>query len=264
MSLALEQTQTCAELAQPGRKLEPLPAAAGAPEDEESAPSTEFGSDAASESDCSDEDCADDLASPFSVEDTMLIFDWDNTMLPTTWLEEQGLGLDRHSEPTQAQREQLREMAEHARQTLQIAKTHGKVVLVTNAEHGWVELSCKKFLPELCASLEGVKILSARSTYERQGVQQPAEWKYLAFESEVDDFIRDDRHKNIISIGDSPHERQALIRVAERLPDSRAKALKLMERPGLGQLVREHQLIGGCLRDIVRYDGSLDLCIQRP
>jgi len=235
-------------------------------EDVESIPSTEFGSDA-SDSDCGEDDCDSSAASPFSTEDTILIFDWDNTMLPTTWLEEQGLGLDERSVPSEEQCNLLREMAEHVRQTLQIAKIHGKVVLVTNAEHGWVEMSCKKFMPQLLPSLQGVKILSARSTYERQGVALPSEWKYLAFESEIDGFcemFRSGRQKNIISIGDSLHERWALIRVAERIPNSRAKALKFMDRPDLGQLLQEHQIISDCLTDIVRYDGSLDLCIQRP
>jgi len=237
-------------------------------EDEESVPSTEFGSDV-SDSECGGDEAANsDDNSPFSVEDTLLIFDWDNTILPTTWLEEQGLCLDDNSIATEEQREQLRTMAEYARRTLQLAKTYGKVILVTNAEHGWVELSCKKFMPELYRSLqEGIKILSARSTYEQLGVAQPSEWKYLAFAREIDGFYEmfsGDRQKNIISIGDSPHERWALIRVAERLPNSCAKALKFMEKPELGQLLREHELISGCLEDIVRYDGSLDLCIQRP
>lgn len=263
MACVFDQTTSCPTIHQLGKDLAPLVAT----EDEESVQSTAFASDA-SDSDCSEDESDCGSASPFSFEDTMLIFDWDNTILPTTWLEERGLRLDgRGPSPTEEQRAQLRAMAEHARNTLRIAKTHGKVVLVTNAERGWVELSCEKFLPELYPSLQGVKILSARSTYERLGVAQPSEWKYLAFESEIDGFYErrsGDRQKNIISIGDSPHERWALIRVAERLPNSCAKALKFMEKPELGQLVREHQLIGGCLGDIVRYSGSLDLCIQRP
>mmetsp|Transcript_21142 Transcript_21142/g.66122 ORF Transcript_21142/g.66122 Transcript_21142/m.66122 type:complete len:263 (+) Transcript_21142:100-888(+) len=262
MACIFDQTESCAVLDQFGKAVSPLVV-----EDEESVPSTEFGSDAASDSDSSEDDCDCGSASPFSVEDTILILDWDNTMLPTTWLEEQGLGLDEQSILSEEQVNLLEAMAEHARQTLHIAKTHGKVVLVTNAEHGWVELSCQKFMPRLLPSLQGVKILSARTTYERQGVAQPAEWKYLAFASEIDGFCElfgSERQKNIISIGDSPHERWALIRVAERIPNSRAKALKFMERPDLGQLVQEHQIISDCLSDIVRYDGSLDLCIERP
>merc|ERR1719331_1923557 len=128
------------------------------------------------------------------------------------------------------------------------------VVLVTNAERGWIELSCQKFMPTLYPHIESVKILSARSTYEQQGVTSPFEWKYLAFESEIHhfyDLFADDQRKNVISFGDSAHEREALIRVTEHLPSCRTKSLKFVERPEVEQLVKEHELISGCFKHIV-------------
>merc|ERR550532_3221374 len=106
-------------------------------------------------------------------------------MLPSTWIQEQGLSLDEDSQPTEEQRAQLQKVAERAAQTLCVAKRHGKAILVTNAEHGWIELSCQKFMPSLYPFLLDVKILSARSMYEHQGVASPFEWKYLAFEHEI-------------------------------------------------------------------------------
>ena len=38
-----------------------------------------------------------------------------------------------------------------------------EVVLITNAERGWIELSCQKFLPTLFPVLESVKASSAHS-----------------------------------------------------------------------------------------------------
>lgn len=38
-----------------------------------------------------------------------------------------------------------------------MAKQLGTVVLITNAERGWIELSCQKFLPTLFPALESVK-----------------------------------------------------------------------------------------------------------
>lgn len=236
-------------------------------EDAESDPSTEFGSDGAA-SELSDDDYGGGNLVQFAAEDTILIFDWDDTLLPTTWIEQQGLCLNEYSVPSLAQESQLQEFAEHAVQTLQIAKAHGTVLLVTNAEHGWVELSCQKFMPSLYPYLRDVKILSARSTYEQQGVAAPSEWKYLAFQSEIDgfcEFLAGDRRKNVISIGDSLHEREALIRVAERMPSSCCmKAVKLMTRPEVEQLQQQHELISGCFHDIVNHDGNLDLSIGNP
>jgi len=213
----------------------------------------------------SDDDCESNAPPKFPIEDTILIFDWDDTVLPSTWIQEQGLRLDDESVPTEEQMAVLGSLAELAEQTLTIAKRHGKVVLVTNAERGWIELSCQKFVPALQPVLEDVKILSARSMYEQHGVTSPFEWKYLAFENEIHNFyelIPDDHRKNIISFGDSAHEREALIRVTERMQKCCTKSMKFVERPEVEQLMKEHQLISGCFKEIVNHEGNLDLCIR--
>lgn len=234
-------------------------------------PSTELGSgeelgSASSDTDSDDE--SEDGSTPlFFAEDTILIFDWDDTVLPSTWIQEQGLRLDEGSVVSDEQEAILRGLSDRVAKTLSIAKCHGKVVLVTNAEHGWIELSCQKFMPSLLPALEDVKILSARSTYERQGVASPFEWKYYAFEAEIGRFCKGtpaDRRKNVISFGDSAHEREALIRVNDRLENCCVKSLKFVERPSVEQLFKEHELIGGCFRHIVNHDGNLDLCIRCP
>lgn len=235
-------------------------------EDDDSAPSTELGSGSGDSSDSEASDDDEDNSIPaFAPEDTILIFDWDDTVLPSTWIQEQGLRLDDDSVLTDGQLAQLNTMAQYATNTLQVAMRFGKVVLVTNAERGWIELSCQKFMPSLCPLLESVKILSARSTYEQQGIASPFEWKYLAFESEITEFytvLGSDHCKNVISFGDSAHEREALIRVTERISNCCTKSLKFVERPEIEQLLKEHELISGCFRHIVNHHGNLDLCIR--
>jgi len=236
--------------------------------DIQSDPSTEIASDL---SDCegsdgmsvdSDEEDADEAK--FAVADTLLIFDWDDTVLPTTWIGAQGLGLAEESVPTKEQMAQLEKVAQHASATLTAAKRYGTLVIITNAERGWIELTCQKFMPSLYPALEGVRLLSARSTYEPQGIASPFEWKYLAFEEEIRCLIDDagDRMRNVMSFGDSAHEREALIRATEQMPSCRTKSLKFAERPEIDQLLKQHALISGCFDHIVNHDGNLDLCIR--
>lgn len=215
-------------------------------------------------SECSDDDW-DSWTTPLSVSNTITIADWDDTILPTTWLEAQGLRLNDKSKPTEEQMGYLQAMAQQAMHTLEIAKMHGTVVLVTNAEEGWVQLSCQKFMPSLYASLQDLKIISARSTYERQGVVSASEWKYLAFKSEVHRFCEScitDERTNIISVGDSPYERAAVIRVANCLPNACVKSLKFAGHPDVDLLLKQHELISGCFHELVNYEGNLDLCIR--
>jgi hypothetical protein len=198
-------------------------------------------------------------------DETLLILDWDDTLLPSTFIQQQGLKLTEDSVPNSVQWEQLKELSFKAARTLRLAKREGRVVLVTNAEKGWVELSCMKFSPWLYPFLEGLKIVSARAEYEHLGIPSPSEWKYRAFSSEISNWntwVPSNPVTNVISIGDAGHERQALLRAAAGVPQCEAKSVKLCERPGVPQLLKQHELLGVCLRQIVRHDGSLDLCFK--
>jgi len=202
----------------------------------------------------------------FSVQETVLIFDWDDTVFPSSWVQDQGLRLDGESQLTESQQAELGELARLAAETLSLAKRLGTLVLVTNAERGWIELSCQKFMPALCPLLENVKLLSARTEYETPAVNSPFEWKLRAFESEISRIYLAEhdghRRKNVVSVGDSSHEREALIYATANLPNCRTKSLKLVERPGVEQLHKQHMLLVRCFRRVVHHDGNLDLCIR--
>lgn len=205
---------------------------------------------------------------PFTFEETVFIFDWDDTLLPSAWLQGQGLNLSEDSTVNELQRQQLSQAADAAAEALRAAKKHGTVVLVTNAERGWIELSCQKFLPTLVPSLENLKLLSARTTYESPARPSPCDWKLCAFESEIgrvfgqDALASHQQRKNIFSLGDSIHEREALFRATASLPNCRSKSLKFMERPDIDQLCKQHSLIAGCFERLVHHDGRLDMCIR--
>lgn len=201
----------------------------------------------------------------FSAEETFIIFDWDDTMLPSSWVQEQGLRLDRDLELSTQQQEELGELARQVAETFRLAKQFGTVVLVTNAERGWIELSCQRYMPSLYPSLKDVKLLSARSEYECPD-STPFEWKLMAFQSELGRIFAPDetgsRRKNVLSFGDSVHEREALIHGTASILNCRTKSLKFTERPGIGQLRKQHTLVARCFHRIVHHDGNLDLHIR--
>jgi len=200
----------------------------------------------------------------FSAEETIMIFDWDDTVLPSFWVLSEGLRLDADSVPSPACQEQLADLARFAAKTLSIAKKLGTVVLVTNAERGWIELSCLKFLPALHPSLESVKIISARSDYESPTNASPFDWKLKAFTREIERVLLSGpcSRRNVLSIGDSAHEREALINATATIPNCRTKSLKFVERPTIDQLCKEHLLMSSCLERVVHHEGNLDLSIN--
>ena len=72
-----------------------------------------------------------------------LIFDWDDTLLPSTWLASQGFRLDFPAELPQDIILALSEHDQHVYKVLQKAMTFGNVVIITNAEK--IVLTGKKF-----------------------------------------------------------------------------------------------------------------------
>lgn len=205
----------------------------------------------------------------FEKDETVLFFDWDDTVLPSTWVQQQGLRLDGAGNLTWLQREQLRKTADAASETLRLAKQLGTVILVTNAERGWIELSCQKFLPTLFPSLESVRMLSARTAYET-AQSTPLEWKLRAFDREIhrvfgaEVLAAPSRRKNVLSFGDSVHEREAVVRATAQWPNCRSKSLKFVEQPHISQIYQQHELISTHIARIVDHDGNLDFCVRCP
>jgi len=225
----------------------------------ESTWSTEIASDGA----CSprDPDTGDEFEAPeaFHRDETLVIFDWDDTIFPTSWFWGQGQGL--HLKPSsisENDRGELAVLGQLAKEALEIAQTKGTVVIVTNAEAGWIQMSCEKFLPSLLGSLTNVKIVSARSTYEPLGITKPSEWKYHAFKSEIDSFCKLRNRTNIVSIGDSEHERDALFRATTCKSHCSSKSVKFIDRPTLGQLSRQHKAFRGEFCEVVAQYGDVD------
>jgi len=207
-----------------------------------------------------------DSCSEGSVE-TLLFFDWDDTLFPTSWLLQQrlcdvaGVGEAMVNDDQQAL---LQKMADGVSRMLQEALQIGTVVIVTNAEQGWVEMSCSKWMPSVAHLLQNVRIVSARSTYESKS-WSPTEWKRLAFVCEAELFYgatTDRQPRNIISLGDSLHEQLALMAMSEGMPNCYRKSLKFLPSPTIGQLIEQHEFVSGCLLDVAEQSDDLDVEIE--
>ncbi|EPR64645.1 hypothetical protein TGME49_271960 [Toxoplasma gondii ME49] len=201
----------------------------------------------------------------FSRQETVFIFDWDDTLLPSSWISQKGLTLESAESEVCLWRMKLAQTAMWAEQTLFTARSLGQVIIVTNAESGWIDLSCSKFLPELREMLNCFPIVSARSMYESAWCNTPFMWKEAAFMHELQRHFRmESKRWNVISVGDSTHEREALLTVCSRLRKMyhvTTKSLKLLESPAVEELHSQHELMSKCLAAVARHKGNLDLCI---
>lgn len=190
---------------------------------------------------------------------SVIVFDWDDTLLASSFLSGKGYRLDSAVIKSDVDA-QLKELEVVVTNVLTMALKHGEVIVITNAETGWVELSAQKFIPAVLPLLKNVKVVSARSTYEEMFPDAPLKWKYYAFQERLSGFFADTKkQKNIISFGDSYVEREAVRAVTKGVPFTRTKSVKFAERPSMEQLRRQIELVTNCFQYIHNHEGDLDL-----
>ena len=95
-----------------------------------------------------------------------------------------------------------------AARLLEVSKTCGQVLIITNAAECWVELSAQRFMPITAKVIKNIEIISARTKFENELPRQYQEWKNRAF-LETKDKLEMNAITNIIALGDNIFEIEA-------------------------------------------------------
>jgi len=198
-----------------------------------------------------------------SKQKTVIFWDWDDTLLCSSFLSSEGYRLDSCMNGADDLMRQLKDLETSVIKVLERSMLRGEVHIVTNAETGWVQLSAQKFLPGVLPLLNKIQIVSARSTYEAMFPDSPLKWKYCAFQERLGTLLQaTEINKHIISFGDSHVEREAIRAVTKDCPSTITKSIKFAERPTIEQLQRQVELATDCFGYIHSHNGDLDLCMS--
>jgi len=202
-------------------------------------------------------ECAVDDRAP---DTPLILLDWDDTVLPTTYLTRLGVGLE--TEVPADLSDALEEYEWLVVKTLRDLQAIGKLVVVTNAEEGWVTMTVDKFLPGLRPILAETQCISARSLFEPRGYETPVEWKEETFAYVAQRHFGSDMHDRVVvSIGDSKHEREAVQRLSWRLGVV-TKSVKLQIFPDLDILQREHEIFQAQIQSVFAHKGPMDIQVS--
>eukprot|EP00928_Gymnodinium_smaydae_P038650 TRINITY_DN26614_c0_g1_i1.p1 TRINITY_DN26614_c0_g1~~TRINITY_DN26614_c0_g1_i1.p1 ORF type:complete len:479 (-),score=51.76 TRINITY_DN26614_c0_g1_i1:28-1338(-) len=239
----------------------------------------------------------------FKPDETIIFFDWDDTLFPTTWIKQQGHCISRTSSDTSVSptSSSLRAHESAVIALLKIAAELGKPVIVTLGQADWIERSISQYMPKLHGVLKslGIDIIFAREALRRrtlngvvlEGLDPWQRLKREAMKKALTQFYSRRRHqswKNCVSIGDSCIERDALRDLAftrtqfsahGREKPVRCKTVKLVDCPTIESLTMEIELLASCLPALVHHDGDfsyefqgdadessllMDLAVQTP
>lgn len=230
----------------------------------------------------------------FKPQDTVILFDWDDTLFPTWFVVNVILPCspkteDAHrwqdSQPlpeTSPFLEPLRRHAETVKHVLLEALQAGRVGIVTLAQRPWVESSALRYLPGLDLP-QMLQDLDIPVIYARECLK-----KHMTAKAQVEEGVclftmakqeamkkvlkklygKNAAWKNVLSIGDSTVERNAITEVlwahedgeTNRMPS--CKTVKLMEEPSVEQLNAQLLLLSMWLRSMASHHDDFDVVMD--
>ena len=129
---------------------------------------------------------------------TLIIFDWDDTLFPSRWFIDESLSEND---------KQIKYIDTHISTLLKYFRIFGNIIIVTNASLQWIK-KCMSMLPKVKKTIKkyDIQIISARDKY-MDATSNYTIWKELTFGA----IMSNSKYNNIISIGDSNYEYNALI-----------------------------------------------------
>jgi len=208
---------------------------------------------------------------------TIIIFDWDDTLCPSTAMRPFG-NFDRNghlrAKLSSETKNELKMLSDVVIPLLRTAQTLGKVILVTNAKSPWVDMSCQHYLPSLQALMKDIPIIYALELVKANGGLEGfdkdtgcllTETKARAMREAVTKFYSQypgQSWKNIVSIGDAFFEHDAIRQVVgekKQEKPCRTKTIKLLEGPTIAGLVVQLSIVNTWLPKITRANHHVEI-----
>ena len=170
---------------------------------------------------------------------SIIIFDWDDTLLPTSFLNSKGT-YNAFRQITRDERQRLLELENLVLQLLTLSVKKGDVYIITNADKKWVENSSKIFYPSISNILKKIKIISAKNKYQKRYPSRI--WKIKAFINLANN-IDLQKITNIICSGDSAFEIEAARILATKFTEAFIKTIKFKEKPELDEVFKQIRFV---------------------
>lgn len=182
----------------------------------------------------------------------LVILDWDNTLFPTTWINENNIDLNN----LDIKKKYFNKLDNLISILLLEIIKYSEIMIITNALPEWITICTDKVLPKTKKILKhhNIKIISARKNYKKIS-NNINDWKKFAFIDEIDLNI-----KNIISIGDDLYEYNALINLDSDNNDSKfLKSIKFIYRPTIFNIYSQLDILIYNIKKIILTKNHLDL-----
>lgn len=185
---------------------------------------------------------------------TIVIFDWDNTLYPSSAIDDNIFST-----------EDIEKLDKIIYKLLNHVMKYAQVLIITNATKNWV-YKCLENLNFTRQLIDDIKIISARDLLSGFNDVKHDVWKVAVFEYIITTYYNS--ANNIISIGDDIYEYKALVNLAKKtlktniLSDKKFKTVKMFKYPEIDLFIRELNLIREQFYKIYETRKNMDLMIK--
>lgn len=188
----------------------------------------------------------------------IVILDWDDTLLCTSYLGRVGL-VNLPDKVVEA----LKVLDEKVRDLLEMATNLGKTFIVTNANPGWVTSTGMVFLPKSYDIIkEKVEVVSAREQFGGEYPDDTYKWKIEAF-MELRKKFEEDVEANIVCVGDSRQEMEAARCLGEQFERAVVKTVKFKSSPGVQDIIKQVGLLNEKFAYIISSKTNLTIRLEK-
>lgn len=202
----------------------------------------------------------------------LTIYDWDDTILPTSWLRSLGYLSNNISDmigtpppilPAHVA-SMMKQIEDASVENLRAAGKLGRVVIVTNSSCLWVPFTARRFFPKLSAIVDaGFEVYSARPVQAENAGPNYVYLPSMAVTWKTDKFrelINSIPFPTCVSVGDGFAERCAVLAMSS--PQLSGKAVRFPLQPSGSALLEQLHVMLGCLEEVVNDGRTGDLYLN--
>jgi hypothetical protein len=205
--------------------------------------------------------------------DCLTIYDWDDTILPTSWLRSLGylsnnisdmIGTPPPNLPGHVA-SMMRLIEDATVDNFRQAMSLGRVIIITNSSCLWVPFTAKRFFPKLSQIIEagGFEVYSARPAQAENAGPNYVYLPSMAVTWKTDKFremLGGTPYQTCVSIGDGFAERCAVLAVANSRMSG--KAVRFPLQPSGAVLLEQLKMMLKNLEDVVMDNRTGDLYLN--
>lgn len=192
----------------------------------------------------------------------LILFDYDDTLICSSHIARNNIFVPSRDMLSQLYPDFVTDslvLERTAMEALKTAKSHGEVIIVTNAKLEWIEYSGQTYFPELLCFIanNNIPIISAQDLYGHEDPEHPLLWKVKSFRYVVAEYNNKLGRKpsNLISIGDGMHEKIACRMIADEMGIV-GRCVQFIDSPVPNQITSQLKLTLSSMNDLFDFEKS--------